>query len=101
MSLDDAPNIRLSCVGLRLASSGPRLAQRVVMSRSSVQRRSIREASTVPERRPESAVSIAEEGLGLHDEAHRAHLANVPEGRHVGAPAVYAVIGRLGHGHLR
>ena len=39
MSLDDAPNIRLSCVGLRLASSGPRLAQRVVMSRSSVQRR--------------------------------------------------------------
>src|SRR5713226_6670288 len=49
------------------------------------------------QRRPESAVRIAAEVVGLHEDAHLAYLANVPEGRPVGSPAVYAVIRPLGH----
>jgi Urease alpha-subunit, N-terminal domain len=50
------------------------------------------------QRLPEVAVSLAAQVVGLHQgAANLVHLPNVPEGRYVDSPAVYAVILALDH----
>ncbi len=47
---------------------------------------------------PKVAMSIAAQVVGLQEGANKGRLPNVPAGRYVGSPAVYAVVFGLGHG---
>jgi len=102
--LRDPIDSRPSSSGIRerwsswLASSGPRLVSPGGQGQVLQCNADLYELGPLGlQRRPESAVRIVAEVVGLQEDAHLAYLANVPEGRPVGSPAVYAVIRPLGH----